>query len=80
MRDSKVTVKSKRIVKAREIPTQQSFISTSKHATKFSVIELVLTDRRNLSGTPPNRLVANLLVVDFRPQPREMPSAKPLNT
>ena len=27
-----------------------------------------------------NRPVANLPVVDFRPQPREMPLPKPLNT
>ena len=27
-----------------------------------------------------NRPVANLSVVDFRPQPREMPLPKPLNT
>ena len=46
--------------------------------TKFSVIDLVLTDRRNLSRTQ-NRPVANLPVVDCRSQPQEMPLPKPLN-
>ena len=48
--------------------------------TKFSFIEFVLTDRRSLSGKRPNRPVANLPVVDFHSQPREMPTLlKPLN-
>ena len=40
---------------------------------KFSFIDFVLTDRGNLSGKRPNRLVANLPIVDFRSQPQEMP-------
>ena len=49
--------------------------------TKLSVIELVLTDKRNLSGaTGQDRPVANLSVVDFRSQPREMSLPKSLNT
>ena len=46
---------------------------------KFSFIEFVLTDRRSqVNGQ--NRLVANLPVVDFHSQTREMLTPKPLNT
>ena len=47
---------------------------------KLLVIDFVLTDRGNLSGTRLKRPVANLSVVAFRSQPREMPLPKPLNT
>ena len=48
--------------------------------TKFSFIDFVLIDRRNLSGKRPHRRIANLPVADFRSQPREMLLLKPLNT
>ena len=38
---------------------------------KFSVIELVFTDRRNISGTCQNWPWVNLLVLDFRSVSRE---------
>ena len=47
---------------------------------KFSFIDFVLTDRRNLPGKRPHRPVANLPDVDCRSQPREMPLPKPPNT
>ena len=49
------------------------------HYKKLSVIELVLTDRI-IQVNGQNRPMANLPVVDFRLQPREMPLLKPLNT
>ena len=39
--------------------------------TKYSVIDLVLTDRRNLSGTTPKSACGNLPVVDLWFLPRE---------
>ena len=47
--------------------------------TKSSFIDLVLTDRRRLHVNGQNWPVANLAVVDFHSQPREMVTLKPLN-
>ena len=47
---------------------------------KFSFIDFVLIDRRNLPGKRPKQPVANLPDVDFRSQPREMQLPKPPNT
>ena len=44
--------------------------------TKFSVFVLVLTDRRNLSGTRPKSGCTKSQVVDFRSQPQDMPLPK----
>ena len=46
---------------------------------KFLAIELVLTDRRNISGTCQNRPRVNLLVLDFRSQRWKIPLPKALN-
>ena len=48
--------------------------------TKFSFIDFVLADRRNLSGKQPHGSVANLPVAEFRSQTREMLLPKPPNT
>ena len=40
---------------------------------------LVLTDRRNLSGTRPKSGCTKSQVVDFRSQPQDMPLPKQLN-
>ena len=46
---------------------------------KISVFVLVLTDRRNLSGTRPKSGCTKSQVVDFRSQPQDMPLPKQLN-
>ena len=46
---------------------------------KISVFVLVLTDRRNLSGTRPKLGCTKSQVVDFRSQPQDMPLPKQLN-
>ena len=50
------------------------------HCSKFSVTELILTDRRNISGTRTKSACGEFSVVDFRSQSREMPLPNPLNT
>ena len=44
--------------------------------TKFSAFVLVLTDRRNLSGTRPKSGCTKSQVVDFHSQPQDMPLPK----
>ena len=47
--------------------------------TKFSLIDFVLTEEEIFQVNCKSWLVANLPVVDFHSQPREMVTSKPLN-
>ena len=48
--------------------------------TRFSFIDFLLSDKEVFQVNGENRPVANLPVVDFHSQPREMLTPKPLNT
>ena len=49
------------------------------HDTKFLVIDLVLTDKRNLSDTQPKLASGKSSSCHFCSQLQEMPLPKPLN-